>query len=141
MEDDDEFARPRLVVGNRVEQLFARSFAASRKRRLISVHREWNEYTEWWVGQVHANTEVYRIGSFTSPEQAFAATIRYYYEIATNIQREERMEAERAVIAAAAMAASRVGERVEAAAPASLRKKVKRAARTGVSSEESSSDN
>jgi hypothetical protein len=121
--DDEDFARPRLVVGNRVEQLFARSFAASRKRRLISVHREWNDYTEWWVGQVHANTEVYRIGSFTSPEQAFAATIRYYYEIATNIQREERLEAERAVVAAAA------------------RKKVKRSARTGVSSEESSSDN
>jgi len=115
MEDDEEFARPRLVVGNRVEQLFARSFATARKRRLISVHREWNDCSEWWVGQVHANTEVYRIGSFTSPEQAFAATIRYYYEIASNIQREERMEAERAVVAAAAM-----------------RKRGKRAARTGV---------
>jgi len=138
MEDDEEFARPRLVVGNKVEQLFSRSFAASRKRRLISVHREWNDYSEWWVGQVHANTEVYRIGSFTSPEQAFAATIRYYYEIATNIQREERMEAERAVVAAAAMVASRVGERVEATATAAMRKRSKRAARTGAGSEEPS---
>jgi hypothetical protein len=138
MEDDEEFARPRLVVGNKVEQLFSRSFAASRKRRLISVHREWNDYSEWWVGQVHANTEVYRIGSFTSPEQAFAATIRYYYEIATNIQREERMEAERAVVAAAAMVASRAGERVEATATAAMRKRSKRAARTGAASEESS---
>ena len=100
--------RPRLVVDNRGEPLFTRSVAACRKRRLISVHREWNEHAEWWVGQVVANAEVYHTGSFVSPEQAFAATIAFYYEIVANVQREEHRDAERAAKAAAAMVAARM---------------------------------
>jgi hypothetical protein len=96
---------PQLVVDNRDER-FPRSVAACRKRRLISVHREWNEHTEWWVGQVVANAEVYHTGSFVTPEQAFAATIAFYYEIVANVQREERHDAERAAAAAAALVAS-----------------------------------
>src|SRR5689334_22791516 len=89
MEANGRVARPRLVVDNRGEPLFKRSVAACRKRRLISVHREWNEHAEWWVGQVVANTEVYQTGSYVTPEQAFAATIAFYYEIVADVQREE----------------------------------------------------
>jgi hypothetical protein len=115
MEDDIRFAGPRLVVDNEGERLFTRSFAASRKRRQISVHREWNEHTEWWVGHVVAAGEVYRIGVFTNPERAFAATIAYYYEIVARLQQEERLASEPAVAAVAATTASRASER--AAAP------------------------
>ena len=100
--------RPRLVVDNRGEPLFKRSVAACRTRRLISVHREWNDHAEWWVGQVVANAEVYHTGSFVSPEQAFAATIAFYYEIVANVQREEQRDAERAAKAAAALVAARM---------------------------------
>ena len=100
--------RPRLVVDNRGEPLFKRSVAACRKRRLISVHREWNDHAEWWVGQVVANAEVYHTGSFVSPEQAFAATIAFYYEIVANVQRDEQRDAEHAAQAAAAMVAARM---------------------------------
>jgi hypothetical protein len=100
--------RPRLVVDNRGEPRFKRSVAACRKRRLISVHREWNDHAEWWVGQVVANAEVYHTGAFVSPEQAFAATIAFYYEIVANVQREEQRDAERAAKAAAAMVAARL---------------------------------
>ena len=106
--------RPRLVVDNRGEPLFKRSVAACRKRRLISVHREWNDHAEWWVGQVVANAEVYHTGSFVSPEQAVAATIAFYYEIVAAVQREEQREeqrdADRAARAAAALVASPIGE-------------------------------
>lgn len=91
--------------------LFKRSVAACRKRRLISVHREWDEQREWWVGQVVANAETYRTGSYVTPEQAFAASIAFYYEIVANVQREERLDAERAAAAAAALIASGVGQR------------------------------
>jgi hypothetical protein len=107
---DDSVSRPRLVVDNRGEPLFKRSVAACRKRRLISVHREWDDDREWWVGQVVANAETYRTGSYVTPEQAFAASIAFYYEIVANVQREERLDAERAAIAAAALIASDVGE-------------------------------
>ena len=107
MEAHGRIPRPRLVVDNEGEPLFKRSVAACRKRRLISVHREWNDQREWWVGQVVANAEVYRTGSYVSPEQAFAATIAFYYEIVANVQREERQDAERAAAAAAALIASR----------------------------------
>lgn len=124
MEDDKEFTRPRLVVGNRTEPLCSRT-AASRKRRLMTVFLEWNESTEWWVGQVHADAEVYRVGSFASVEQAFAATLRYYYEVATDIQREKRLEAERAAIAAAVPVESSASNRVDAPAPPVRRKRRK----------------
>jgi hypothetical protein len=117
MEDDIRFAGPRLVVDNEGERLFTRSFAASRKRRQISVHREWNEHTEWWVGHVVAEGEVYRIGVFTNPERAFAATIAYYYEIVARLQQEERLASEEAVAAAAATTASRASERATAPVP------------------------
>jgi hypothetical protein len=55
-----------------------------------------------------ANAEVYHTGSFVSPEQAFAATIAFYYEIVANVQREEHRDAERAAKAAAAMVAARM---------------------------------
>jgi hypothetical protein len=106
MEAHGRIPRPRLVVDNEGEPLFKRSVAACRKRRLISVHREWNDQREWWVGQVVANAEVYRTGSYVSPEQAFAATIAFYYEIVANVQRDERLDAERAAAAAAALVAS-----------------------------------
>jgi hypothetical protein len=118
MEDEIRFAGPRLVVDNKGERLFTRSFAASRKRRQISVHREWNEHTEWWVGHVVADGEVYRIGVFTNPERAFAATIAYYYEIVARLQQEERLASEPAVAAAAATTAARAGQRATASASA-----------------------
>jgi hypothetical protein len=116
MEDDVRFAGPRLVVDNQGERLFTRSFAASRKRRQISVHREWNEHTDWWVGHVVADGEVYRIGAFTNPERAFAATIAYYYEIIARLQHEERLASDSAVAATAATGAPRAGERAMASA-------------------------
>jgi hypothetical protein len=97
--------RPRLVVDNRGEALFTRSVDTGRTRRQISVHREWNDHAEWWVGQVVANAEVYHTGRFVSPEQAFAATIAYYYEIIAEGQRDEHQDAERAARAAAMIAA------------------------------------
>ncbi len=102
---EDEFpigggARP--MTDNRGDPLFRRSAAACRKRRQISVHREWNDHTEWWVGHVFADKQVHRIGVFTSPERAFAATISYYYEIIAKLEREDRLAEEEAVAAAAA---------------------------------------
>jgi hypothetical protein len=91
--------------------LFPRSVAACRKRRQISVHREWNDHTEWWVGQVVANARTYRTGAYITPEQAFAATIACYYEIVADVQREERLDAERAAAAAAALIARTSGEK------------------------------
>jgi hypothetical protein len=107
----DRISRPRLVVDNRGEPLFTRSVAACRKRRLISIHREWNEYTDWWVGQVVVNAQTHRTGAYATPEQAFAATIAFYYEIVAKVQREERFDAERAAAAAAALIARTRGEK------------------------------
>jgi hypothetical protein len=105
MEDDFNFGRKaRLVTDNRGDPLFRRSAASCRKRRQISVHREWNEHTEWWVGHVFADRQVHRIGVFTSPERAFAATIAYYYEIVAKLEREDRLAEEEAVAAATAAA-------------------------------------
>ncbi len=102
---EDEFpigGGARSMTDNRGDPLFRRSAAACRKRRQISVHREWNDHTEWWVGHVFADKQVHRIGVFTSPERAFAATISYYYEIIAKLEREDRLAEEEAVAAAAA---------------------------------------
>jgi hypothetical protein len=138
MEDDFKFGKPRLVTDNRGEPLFKRSVAACRKRRQISVHREWNEHTEWWVGHVFADREVHRIGVFTNPERAFAATISYYYEIVAKLEREDRLAEEEAVAAAAAAGkAHRAPLRAGAGEPATDPKNEtvgSGAARTGASS-------
>jgi hypothetical protein len=132
METDGNVSRPRLVVDNRGEPVFKRSVAACRKRRLISIRREWDEHREWWVGQVVANAETYDTGSYVTPEQAFAASIAFYYEIVADVQREERLDAERAAAAAAALIASRVGERAGVyARPPRRTAAERRAARTG----------
>jgi hypothetical protein len=95
MEDDfsfDPFDKLRLVTDDRDGPLFKRSLAAARKRRQVSVHREWNAYTEWWVGHVFADGDVYRVGVFASLDQAYAATISYYYEIQGMVEREDEDE-------------------------------------------------
>jgi len=74
MEDEPEFGRPRLVVNNGREPrepLLKQGVSTYRGGwRHLSVHCESNEHTEWWVGQVFAGREVYRIGLFTDIETA-----------------------------------------------------------------------
>jgi hypothetical protein len=108
MEDEfDVGGRARQVTDHRADALCGRTAPVCRKRRQISVHREWNDHTEWWVGHVFADKQVHRIGVFTSPERAFAATISYYYEIIARIEREDRLAEEEAVAAASAPTTTR----------------------------------
>ncbi len=90
MKDDGPFGRPSLVINNdNDEGLFRRSAAAARKRRQLTIHREWNDQTEWWVGHVFAGSKVYRIGGFADLERAFAATLSYFHDIMARIDGED----------------------------------------------------
>jgi hypothetical protein len=104
MEDGRPFGRPRLVVDNPdrggkpktepVEAVSSESVGpsalvgaddagepASREWCHLTVHCEWNDHTEWWVGQIFAGREVYRTGLFTNLAAAFAETISEFYRI------------------------------------------------------------
>jgi hypothetical protein len=95
MKDDLPFGRPSLVVDNDEPPTFKRSVAAARKRRQLTIHREWNDHSEWWVGHVFAGSEVYRIGGFTDLERALAASIAYFHEVVGRLDREARQAADR----------------------------------------------
>jgi hypothetical protein len=95
MKDDGPFGRPSLVINNdKDEGVFRRSTAAARKRRQLTIHREWNDQTEWWVGHVFAGSKVYRIGGFADLERACAATLSYFHDIMARIDGEDAADAE-----------------------------------------------
>lgn len=82
MENERPFGKPRLVVDNP-------NPGGERTRDWchLTVHCEWNDQTEWWVGQIFAGREVYRTGLFTNLGAAYAETISEFYRIVPRAER------------------------------------------------------